>query len=267
MSEPGSARVTQEEYSEGPVRRPPVTPLQATPGRTGKVNYGLNETAVRVPVLDKVKEARKATIESKPDVLGLRGPTWNDSVALNPGKHHHKFSGEVLSNTLLPSLISNKDARKLTGTTACKADRDAATLERSRSPNNCPTGWNTSTVTPDSLEKQRQLEATTRASLAATRRISPPPTYVDPVSRQTAISETIRAMKANTGSDMQELYDKYGREGGEAMAAILRMPPQETKTRIRATRADLDSVRALDEFVPGQEKVEEEGEAVPLGPS
>ncbi|GIL48305.1 hypothetical protein Vafri_4581 [Volvox africanus] len=265
MSETASVRVTQE-YSDDGRRQAPATPIQSVPGKAGRINYGLNETVVRVPVLDKVKEARKATIESKPDVLGLRGPVWNDSVALNPGKHHHNFSSNVLSNTLSPSLINNKDVRKLAGTTACKADKDASTLDRSRSPNNCSGSWNASIAVPDNLEKQRQLDAVTHTSLAATRRKSPPANYIDPISRQTAISETIRAMKANSGSDMQELYDRYGREGGEAMAAILRMQPQESKLRIRPTRADLDSVRALDDFLPGQEKVEEEGEAVPLGP-
>lgn len=54
-----------------------------------------------------VKEARKATIESKPDILGVRGPVWNETVALNPGKHHGKFSHNLLSNTLTPELINS----------------------------------------------------------------------------------------------------------------------------------------------------------------
>ncbi len=57
--------------------------------------------------LAQVKEARKATVESKPDILGVRGPVWNETVALNPGKHHGKFSHALLSNTLTPELLNS----------------------------------------------------------------------------------------------------------------------------------------------------------------
>ncbi|PNW71346.1 hypothetical protein CHLRE_16g650450v5 [Chlamydomonas reinhardtii] len=224
---------------------------------------------MRVPVLDKVKEARKATIESKPDILGVRGPVWNETVALNPGKHHGKFSHNLLSNTLTPELINSTDVRKLTGTTAARGDPAAATLDRSLSPAaGGPSGWNTSTTLPSSNDRQRQLEAGLNASLAATarRRASPTPHYVDPVARQTAYSETIRAIKANSGADMGELTARYGPDGAEAMAAILAMPAKESRPRIRTTRADLQAVAALDAFSAGRDDAEEEeqGEAVPL---
>ncbi len=168
------------------------------------------------------------------------------------------------------------------------------------------------------------------------------------MSRQTALTETVRAMKANSGADMAELTAQYGPEGAVAMQHILTMPvkvgrgrpvrcwskggrvparapavagprgwiredprcacyaatrgsvllarwggwggeckdgagaatwerpgvaappgcmSQESKPRLRTTRADLEAVRALDDFEHGEEAEEEEpGEAVPLSP-
>ncbi|KXZ41192.1 hypothetical protein GPECTOR_667g796 [Gonium pectorale] len=233
-----------------------------------KLNYGLHDSVVRLPVLDKVKDARKATIDSKPDILGLRGPTWNDSVALKPGKHHTAFSEAYLSNTLSPDLLNSKDVRKLAGSTACRADRDAATLDRSRSPSHQPggAGWNISTVAPNALEWQRNVDATTRSCQAATRRRSPPAGYVPPVARTAAYSEAVRAAKASSGADMRELTARYGPEGAQALAASLALPPGRP-VRIRATREDVAAVRGLEAFSPGQEEPEDAGEAVPLGPA
>lgn len=50
------------------------------------------------------------------------------------------------------------------------------------------------------------------------------------------------------------------------MAAILQMPPKETKPRIRTRKEDLEAVLALDEFAAARELEEDPGEAVPLGP-
>lgn len=44
------------------------------------------------------------------------------------------------------------------------------------------------------------------------------------MSRQTALTETVRAMKANSGADMAELTAQYGPEGALAMQHILTMP-------------------------------------------
>ncbi|KAG2486710.1 hypothetical protein HYH03_014638 [Edaphochlamys debaryana] len=268
--EAGVKAPEEEELPPSPSRTLAGTPTPAIPGRTGRLNYALHETAVRQPVLDKVKEAKKATIDSKPDILGLRGPNWEDTVNLNPGKHHNKFSGQLLSNTYSPDLINSKDVRKLTGTTACRASADAFLLDRTRSPSQEPGGFCTSTALPGKnerqrqledltstphpaahlpSERQRQLEDLTSTCLQATRRRSPSH-YVDPVSRQTALSESVRYAKANSGADMVALTAQYGPEGAVAMAAILAMPPKESKPRIRATRADLDAVHALDEWAP-----------------
>ncbi|KAG2486709.1 hypothetical protein HYH03_014638 [Edaphochlamys debaryana] len=247
--EAGVKAPEEEELPPSPSRTLAGTPTPAIPGRTGRLNYALHETAVRQPVLDKVKEAKKATIDSKPDILGLRGPNWEDTVNLNPGKHHNKFSGQLLSNTYSPDLINSKDVRKLTGTTACRASADAFLLDRTRSPSQEPGGFCTSTALPGKNERQRQLEDLTSTCLQATRRRSPSH-YVDPVSRQTALSESVRYAKANSGADMVALTAQYGPEGAVAMAAILAMPPKESKPRIRATRADLDAVHALDEWAP-----------------
>ncbi|GFR46348.1 hypothetical protein Agub_g7920, partial [Astrephomene gubernaculifera] len=272
MAEGGNVGILEEPL------RVASTPTPAVPGRAGKVNYGLHDAVVRLPVLDKVKEAKKATIESKPDILGVRGPVWNGSVELQPGKHHQNFSGTLLSNTLTPNLLNSKDVRKLTGTTACRADKEAALLDRSKSPSQLPGGWNTSTVTPGPREAQRMLAAGTAAAQTATRRCSPPPGYVDPYSRQVAFSTAVRAAKADSGADMQELTARYGPEGAQAMAAILaaqaaagccssspcsRQGRSGSRPAPRATRADLEAVRALEEWEAGrgvEESEEEEAE-------
>lgn len=131
-----------------------------------------------------------------------------------------------------------------------------------------PGGWNTSVQMPSTQERQRQLDAATASSLQATRRKGPSPgAYLDPVSRQTALTETVRAMKANSGADMAELTAQYGPEGALAMQHILTMPAKESKPCLRTTKADLEAVRALDDFAHGEEAEEEEpGEAVPLSP-
>ncbi|KAG2451939.1 hypothetical protein HYH02_003713 [Chlamydomonas schloesseri] len=183
----------------------------------------------------------------------------------------------MLSNTVTPDLLNSTDVRKLNGITAARADPNAAILDRSLSPAaGGASGWNTSTTLPSSNDRQRQLDASRTACLAATaaRRASPTSHYVDPVARQTAYSETIRAIKANSGADMGELTARYGPDGAEAMAAILAMPPKESRgPRIRTTRADLEAVASLEAFSAIRDEAEAEGEedqgeAVPLsGPS
>ena len=59
---------------------------QSPGGANGRIDYGLHEHVMRTVVLDKVKEARQATIESKPDILGLRGQTWSSTVAYDNAK-------------------------------------------------------------------------------------------------------------------------------------------------------------------------------------
>ncbi len=83
-------------------------------------------------------------MDSKPDILGVRGPQWTSSVILQPGKHTTNHSQNFLSNTLTPDLLNSQDVRRLTGTTACKADRHAGTPERTLRPSCEPGGWNTS---------------------------------------------------------------------------------------------------------------------------
>lgn len=54
---------------------------QSPGAANGRIDYGLHEHVMRTVVLDRVKEARQATLESKPDVLGLRGQPWTSTVA------------------------------------------------------------------------------------------------------------------------------------------------------------------------------------------
>ncbi|PNH12031.1 putative proton ATPase 1B [Tetrabaena socialis] len=129
-----------------PARSAPSAVSAANPGKTGRLNYGLHDVVVRVPVSDKVKEAKRATIEGKPNILAA--PSWQQTVALAPGKHAPTFSGAALSNTLTPAHLNSKDLRKLAGSTAVRADKDASTLDRTRSPTQAPGGWSTSTTLP-----------------------------------------------------------------------------------------------------------------------
>lgn len=45
-----------------------------------KMEYGLHEVVMSTVMSDKVKDARRATIESKPDILGVTGVPWSSSV-------------------------------------------------------------------------------------------------------------------------------------------------------------------------------------------
>ncbi len=197
----------------------------------------MNETVVRVPVSDKacdsghachrfghpcecalkrappqssqVKEAKKATLDSIPDVLGLK-TQWDATVAKDVKrweKHVVAAADEKLSNTLLPHHLSAKDARTRTCATfspghgSAELDRTVGEWRTSAST------WNPSTAALSPAEQQRAIdEGTARAkthSLTVTKRLTAAAgddgakgpessSYVSPVRRQELLIERVR---------------------------------------------------------------------------
>ena len=69
-----------------------------SPGAAGcRLEYGLHELAMCTVMSVKVKEARRVTIESKPDTLGAHGSSWSTSVStgsvryLTEGSEHQRL--------------------------------------------------------------------------------------------------------------------------------------------------------------------------------
>ena len=125
----------------------------------GRIEFGLHENVMRTPVLDKVREAKQATLDSMPDPLGARGTPWDISAAadIQRGKHSLTASDTRLSNTLLPSHISSTggDFRSGTGgprfapagrAPPGRLDRGSAEWSTSSS------SWNDSTYAPDAVQ-------------------------------------------------------------------------------------------------------------------
>mmetsp|Transcript_20193 Transcript_20193/g.44026 ORF Transcript_20193/g.44026 Transcript_20193/m.44026 type:complete len:395 (-) Transcript_20193:381-1565(-) len=222
----------------------------------GRINYVLHENVVRANVLDKVKEARQATVESKPDLLGVRGTPWNGSVQpiTDNAKYSIKASDWKLTNTLTAEHLNPKDLRTVRGSLHVP-NRPSTTLRTEGSGN-----WNAST-TLDPAELKRQAQAMTKLSLANTTQRSgtlSPAKYLTPVQQQTAITEAVRQAKANNGVNYDELVATYGREGADHMVQILTMratqrqvPPlpgsttQRPKPRSKTQPADIAAVQAL----------------------
>lgn len=125
----------------------------------GRIEFGLHESVMRTAVLDKVREAKQAILDSRPDPLGTRGSPWNPTAAADAkwGKHSLSASDSRLSNTLLPSHISSTGGDFRGGTCGPKfspagrappgrLDRGSAEWSTSSS------SWNDSTYAPDAAQ-------------------------------------------------------------------------------------------------------------------
>lgn len=223
------------------------------PGRAGcRLEYDVHEQVVRVDVLDKVKEAKRAVLdEYSPDALGLKPKEWNQSVIIvnNRNKFTVENSDKKLSNTVLPSNINPKDYRTLSGPTYTF---DKTTKAKFFDRGEVTTGWNHSTV-QDLKERTKQLGTFDQTCKTQTaKRTGQLSNYLTPIQQQEQIIDQVRKAKSELGKDDRVLEQKYGVEGAEHMRYILSLKSPNHIPRIRTTKADLLAVADL----PGDDKDE-----------